>query len=92
MEVDMDSTKVGPYDIDAELQTMLGPNPHVIELPQNIQGVIRLLLEYRKSVIQIMTVRLRRNPPDKVTDAQYGQLAAFLSTMHNLEFIDPQMK
>ncbi len=86
------ATSIDAAAIHTELQTLLGPEPYVIHLPNTIEGITDTLLKYRRSPVQYMAVRLRRTPSDPVTEEQYRQLAAFLAAMYNLEMIDPQMK
>jgi hypothetical protein len=80
------------YNIDGELRKLAGSEPFVIELPRSIQGVTRVLLQYRQKPIQTMAVRLRRIPSDPVEDKDYDILAGWLYAIHNLEFMDPQIK
>lgn len=80
------------FDILLELQKLLGPEPITLDLPKSVQGIIDVLVQLRKNTVQIMAVRLKRDPPSPVSEEQFKQLAAFLATMHNLEVTDPRMK
>jgi hypothetical protein len=88
----IDHTIPNSFDVQGELQKLLGLEPYVINLPKTIEGVTSVLYQYRVNPVQRMAVRLRRTPSDPVTELQYKQLAAFLAAMCNLEMIDPRMK
>jgi hypothetical protein len=81
-----------PFDIDRELQRLLGPSPYILVLPKTIGGITDALLQLRKNTVQLIAARLKRVPPGPVEGQLWKQLAAFLSAMHSLEMIDPRMK
>ncbi len=80
------------FDIDTELQKLLGKDPLILELPKTIGGITDTLLQLRKHTVQLIAARLRRNPPAIIEEHHWKKLAAFLAAMHNLEMIDPKMK
>lgn len=86
------SPTLGSFNIQEELENLLGPEPFIIQLPANIEGITNVLWQYRIHPVQDMAVRLRRTPSDVCKDEQYKKLAAFLAAMNNLEMIDPRMK
>ena len=81
-----------PFDIDIELQRLLGPDPFILVLPKAIGGITNALLQLRKNTVQLIAARLKRVPQGPVEEHLWKQLAAFLSAMYNLEMIDPEMK
>jgi len=81
-----------PFDIDTELQRLLGPDPFILVLPETIGGITDVLLQLRKNTVQLIAARLKRVPQGLVEARLWKQLAAFLSAMYNLEMIDPKMK
>jgi hypothetical protein len=80
------------FDIDAELQKLLGKEPLILELPTTIGEITETLLQLRKHTVQLIAARLKRVPQGTVEPRLWKQLAAFLHTMSNLEVIDPKMK
>jgi len=80
------------FDIDGELQRLLGPAPFILVLPKTIEGITDALLQLRKNTVQLIAARLKRVPPGPVEEQLWKQLAAFLGAMYNLEMIDPKMK
>lgn len=81
-----------PFDIDEELQNLLGTEPFILELPKTIGAITETLLQLRKHTVQLIAARLKRVPQGSVEPQLWKQLAAFLHAMANLEFIDPKMK
>ena len=81
-----------PVNIEEELADLLGNEPHVLQLPNSIEGVTKELWKLRRFTVQVIAVRRKRVPPDEVTDEMWKRLAAFLAALYNLEIIDPKMK
>jgi hypothetical protein len=94
LDTTTDNPTLGPSttEINTQLQALIGPEPYILELPHTVAGVTAVLLELRKNTVQLLAVRLRRNPPSPVSELEWSRLAAFLDAMWNLEFIDPKMK
>jgi hypothetical protein len=88
----MATPATGPFNIDAELQRLLGPDPFILVLPKTIGGITDALLQLRKNTVQLIAARLKRVPQGTVEEHLWKQLVAFLSAMYNLEMIDPRMK
>jgi hypothetical protein len=87
-----ESTKLNTFDIDVEIQKLLGKNPLILELPKSLKGITEVLLEHRKHTVQLIAARLKRVPPAPVEEHLWKQLAAFLAALYGLEMIDPKMK
>jgi hypothetical protein len=82
----------GLIDVEAELHYLLGPEPFIIELPNTVEGITSVLLNYRKNIVQLLAARLKAVPPRAVSQLEFKKLAAFLNAMYSLELIDPKMK